>query len=277
VPISGFVQPAIYENVRKSHTILFVLGGILANAALFGLLLILDRVLPLTTSAQFALIYPVAGAQVWVGFWSLVPARHAVDGAAVGSDGLQLIQILCGTHGSDAVRFYRRRLQRYGATAVGQISASAPLIMEQLARTERWTNPWARNDFLNALQGALATGALGRAEEMLVLDALVTTGLVTGDPEFRPHLDGWTRRAAEVGRDVATLKGGGGAVLVELGHHEAGKALLAQLAAADGIRASDAALVDIFLARAERALGDAAAAQRHADAARQAVERDATL
>src|SRR5262249_6146770 len=81
VPISGFVQPAIYENVRKSHTILFVLGGVLANAALFGLLVILDRVLPLSTSAQFALIYPVAGAQVWVGFWSLVPARHAVDGA----------------------------------------------------------------------------------------------------------------------------------------------------------------------------------------------------
>jgi hypothetical protein len=78
----------------------------------------------------------------------------------------------------------------------------------------------------------LAVGELQPAEEMLVLDRLITVGLGLGDPEFRLHFDQWSARVRELGPEVTTLKGSCGAALVELGQVEAGKALLEEVAAA---------------------------------------------
>jgi predicted Zn-dependent protease len=98
-------------------------------------------------------------------------------------------------------------------------------------------------------------GGLMREEELLVLDALITDAVLQGDPQMRMRLEEWSRRAVEMGPDIATLRGSRGAALVELGRAAEGKALLELLLAADPT-SFDALLSHVFLARAEGALGN---------------------
>ena len=79
---------------------------------------------------------------------------------------------------------------------------------------------------------------------------------------LRPDLDLWSQRALRLGPKVKTLIASRGAVLIELGRHREGKALLETVAFADGVSLADSLLNRIFLARAEHALGNAAAAGR---------------
>jgi hypothetical protein len=101
---------------------------------------------------------------------------------------------------------------------------------------------------------------LGREEKMFVLDALVSDGLISGDPAVHPRLDEWSLQALALGPELPTLLGSREAVFVELGRYEEGKALLAPLVAANQVRPVDSFMSQAFLARAERALGNKAAA-----------------
>ena len=80
------------------------------------------------------------------------------------------------------------------------------------------------------------------------------------DPVLRPELDEWSRRALELGPQVRTLLGSRGAALVEAGRHQEGKAMLETLVFAKDATPFDRLMSRIFLARAEHALGDSAAA-----------------
>src|SRR5262249_49850819 len=153
-------------------------------------------------------------------------------------------------------------------------SDAMPLIVPHVARQEKYTNEFARRDVLTGLQAQLDSGALTAPEEMLTLDCLLTTGLITGDPAFRRHLAAWATRVAALGPDIPTLAGSRGAVLIELGDFAAGKALLDSAPMTD---THDRAITTAFLARAEAGLGDPAAARRHADALRQAFDVDPAL
>lgn len=93
-------------------------------------------------------------------------------------------------------------------------------------------------------------------EEMLVLDMLVTDGLVEGDPELRPHLDEWSSRAISLGPTISTLVGSRGAVLAQLGRYAEAKTLLDRAASAPDPSATDRFLNSLFLARAEHGLGN---------------------
>ena len=62
-----------------------------------------------------------------------------------------------------------------------------------------------------------------------------------------------------LGPDIATL--GGGRMLVELQAYEEGKALLVPLVGAQLGKSFDAFMVSVFLAHAEHALGNIAAAR----------------
>jgi predicted Zn-dependent protease len=114
----------------------------------------------------------------------------------------------------------------------------------------------------------LAGGDLTPEEEMHTLDCLVTGGLLVAhgaivmDPVLRPELDLWSQRALRLGPKVKTLIASRGAVLIELGRYHEGKALLETVAFAEGAPLTDSLLNRIFLARAEHALGNAAAARR---------------
>jgi hypothetical protein len=107
-----------------------------------------------------------------------------------------------------------------------------------------------------------------RPVQISAAGSLVTDGLISGDPAIRDHLDEWSLHALSLGPESPTLLGSRGAVLVELGRYEAGKALLEPLVAADQGESFDSLMSQAFLARAERALGDREAARRLANAAR---------
>ena len=108
-------------------------------------------------------------------------------------------------------------------------------------------------------------------EEMLVLDKLVTDGLLFADPALHTELDQWSLRALQLGPEIRTLVGSRGAVLVETGRYEEGKALLETVAFADDAAPFDALISRIFLARAEHALGNGVAAARLMTQVRSAI------
>jgi len=111
---------------------------------------------------------------------------------------------------------------------------------------------------------------LPRELEVLALDALVTDTLISGDQDFHPHLDAWSRRALELVPEALTLRGSRGACLVECGRLDQGKAMLAPLVNAPV--PFDRLLGSVFLALAECRLGNRADAQRHLGDAREIVQ-----
>ena len=271
LPFSGFVAPASYDDLHKPSHIAFLLGGVCGNVALIVVLWLLDHsgltaALPPYIRGAFG---PIIIFQLYLIAGNLIPYRVRVNGTLIGTDGLQLIELLRGRHSADAYRDYVGRLARYCAGRSPLTTEAWPVILRQVTRTQAWSNEFARHDVLPILQRELATGALSPEEEMLALDALITTGLVSGAPEFRPHLDAWSARAIALGPQIATLRGSRGAVLVELGQARAGKAFLESAAPSGSI---DQAMTHIFLARAERALGDVATAEHHLANARRVID-----
>jgi len=123
----------------------------------------------------------------------------------------------------------------------------------------------------------LASGELSPREEILVLDLLVTRGLIFGDSTLHSRLDEWSLRALDLGPDIETLIGSRGAVLVELGQCKAGKRLLQRAATRGRLEAHDMIMNDVFLARAEHALGNAARGRYLIKSVRRAIRAQAVL
>jgi len=133
-------------------------------------------------------------------------------------------------------------------------------ICDQLGRLERHTDPSVRRDVWEALRHELGRRDLPADEEMLVLDSLITDALLYADPALGREREAWSLRAVQLGPRVSTLIGSRGAALVEAGRYEEGKAMLEPLVFAKDTVAFDGLISRIFLARAEHALGDEAAA-----------------
>jgi hypothetical protein len=169
---------------------------------------------------------------------NLFPYRTSVDGAPAFSDGLQLLRLLLGW--------------------VTKLPVTSPAWFD---RAERWTDEAVRRDIWQAWRRKLTQGDLLPAEETLVLDFLVTEGLIFADPVLRPELDAWSLRALQLEPQAMTLVGSRGAVLVEIGRYQEGKSLLETVLSADGTALFDLFMSRIFLARAEHALGNVAAAR----------------
>jgi hypothetical protein len=263
LPVGGFVSIVPYQNIRKPWIVLYLLGGPLGNCALIGLVAWIDHVSPTLPQYFRDGFGPVVFVSVMYFVVNLLPIRVMANGHRVASDGLQIIQLLRGRHAVDHYRAYVELLRRYGGGTAPQPTAAWNRVALKLYREEVWANEFARGEALGAAQRELVAGELQPAEEMLVLDRLITVGLVLDDPEFRSHFDQWSARARELGPEIMTLKGSRGAALVELGQVEAGKALLEEVEAAVDASQFDVAMTKIFLSRAEHALGNRAAAQRH--------------
>jgi hypothetical protein len=151
-------------------------------------------------------------------------------GSLVVGIGVTVLTILLGSllAGWQLKRFYAAQIDHYRGQTSGQwhSSVASQRIAMQLGRTDGWTDDVARREIQNALVAELAGGQLLPEEEMLVLDSLLTFALVSGDAELRPYLDAWSRRAQELGPEVKAVAATRGGVLIELGHYEAGMALL---------------------------------------------------
>jgi Peptidase family M50 len=272
MPLSGFVSLRLVTGLRKGPQLLFLLGGILGNVALICLIAFLDVVGAVQKLPQLIRdgLGPLVFAQLFLIVVNLIPFRVKINGTRIASDGLQVLRLLRSSR--TTASGYLAALDRYGDARLLRPSQAVSRIAQQLARSERWIDENIRRDVQEALLDELAQSGLTRAEEMLVLDALVTDGLLYGDPELRPRLDEWSLRALQLGPEVKTLLGSRGAVLVELGRYEDGKALLEKAAASHRSDSFGSVMIAIFLARAEHALGDAVVARRLITTARMEVE-----
>jgi hypothetical protein len=261
LPIAGFVVPGSGSPVPRHRMLLFILGGVLGNAAVISLAAELSALHPASDlpAGLHDGLTAVIWAQVFVIIVNLIPL-HSI-GERLPSDGQQLLEFLRGTSGDIG---YMTLLRRYSEGRAPQLSEATLRLLPLIAANERWTDAEVRHSIHCAILSELERGELSREEELLMLDCLVTDVLMFGDqaPDstFRPRLDEWSRRAFELGSDVDTIRACRGGVLVELGHYADGKALLVSVG--DDIDFIDSLMRDIVLARAERALGNNHAARQ---------------
>jgi Peptidase family M50 len=256
--------------IRKYRWALVLIGGVFGNILVLGLPEIVSAIIPPGEIRDLAFGGFVAS-RVFIIFANLLPLRISVEGVRVASDGLALLSLLLLPRAglTESGTFYAATLAPYcGGREPRVTAAPASLrICYQISRADRSINEDVRREVTTALLGELERGSLMREEELLVLDLLITDALLHGDPQLRPRLDEWSQRALEMAPEIATLRGSRGAALVELGRPAEGKALLESVLAAEPT-SFDALLSHIFLARAEHALGNLAAARHIAARAR---------
>lgn len=237
LPTGGLVMPAAFGEIRRFWLALFAVGGVLGNVAVIAVVAWLDVARAAPTILQ-NIGGPLVLTQILMIVASLIPYRTIVDGELAYSDGLQLLRVLSGSFTSPPV-----------------------LLLARLHGAERWTNEAVRHKVWEALRRELARGELRPVEETLALDFLVTDGLIFADPVLHPELDAWSLRALQIEPESITLIGSRGAVLVEIGHYQEGKSLLETVVFAKEAAPFDVFISRIFLARAEHALGNVAAAR----------------
>ena len=274
-PVFGRVVPYPVVSYRWYWWALFIFGGVLGNVAVICLLAGLDAV-GAAPRAAGDVLGPIVFAQVFIVVVNLAPVSVKVGATRFPTDGLRLLRLLWQPQ-DDGVQ-----LRAHFATVLGKYGrgnlqltmspASSRVLSHHLSLHDLTVDGDARRDTREALVRELDGRELMREERIYVLDLLVTDGLISGDPAVRPRLDEWSRQALALGPELPTVLGSRGAVLVELGRYEEGKALLAFLAAAKDANPFDALMIHAFLARAERALGDEAAARQFAEVARTTAE-----
>jgi hypothetical protein len=274
LPWAGFVAPYPLVNYRWHWRALFVLGGVLGNAAVICLLAALEAIRGVPPGAR-DILGAIGFAQVLIIVVAIVPRCPAVRGTRIPTDGMRLLQLLWRPRDEAAQTraAYATQLSPYsrGNTEL-TISPASSRVFCDVGWYYLSGDRDARHDLREALLHEVEGGNLAPKEKMFVLDALITDGLVSCDLTVRPYLDEWSRRALALGPELPTLLGSRGAVLVELGRYEEGKALLAPHAAASQAGSLDAFMNRAFLALAERGLGNAAAAQEWANGARTAAQ-----
>lgn len=274
LPLSGFVAPYPAFGYRRFPSALFTLGGILGNVALIGFVLALG-IAGIVPQRAAPAVGAIVVTQLFLIVFSVIPMRFA--GQA--NDGLSFVRLLRWRGGDVALldSLYATMLGRYGAAGEMQLarSAASSRVIYHLTRPDRWTSPVGQRDAREALLRELDRGPLRREEELLVLDALATDGLIFGEAPER--LEQWSARAFELAPEVRTLRGTRGAILVELGRYEEGKKMLEPLATAQDEDVFDALMNRAYLARAERGLGNAEAVRHWAVAARQTTDSLAQL
>jgi hypothetical protein len=250
VPYGSLVIGAESTNKPRCWFVaLYFLGGILGNVAVIGGVVWLSVIgaTPSPPDPEMPLILTPVGilvaAQVFYIVISLLaPIAYAAQ---------------------PRLKPYREGTTRL---PIGSGSLAFVRIAGQLARRDRLTNQNRRRKTWRAVRRELARGDLTPEEEMYALDSLVTDGLLVADgaivtdPVLRPELDLWSQRALQLGPKVKTLIASRGAVLIELGRYQEGKALLEIVAFTGGAALTDSLLNRIFLARAEHALDNSAAA-----------------
>jgi len=172
-------------------------------------------------------------------------------------------------------------LGRYSGDRAPVLSPATPRIMFYIGRLEPGVDTEIRRAVHEALMSELTRNELSHdlsdEEEMLVLDCLVTEALIYGDERLRSRLDEWSLRAFQLGPQVKPILGTRGGALVELGRPLEGKALLKTEVVANDADPFGAIMRDIFLARAEYALGEAETARRLIASVRRAAAAWAAL
>jgi hypothetical protein len=93
VPWSGFVWCYPRPVIRRVSMLFFVLGGVLGNAALIGLVAAVDAAVVVPGRDYLG---PIVLAQCCLIVMNLAPSWTTADGIRIGSDGLQLLLLVAG-------------------------------------------------------------------------------------------------------------------------------------------------------------------------------------
>jgi len=278
LPLLGLVNPYPSATIRRARLAVMLLGGVLANAAAIALIAVITKGVAVTAAAGES-IGAIVLVQAWMIVANLLPFTVKVKDGRVGTDGLQVLQLVQAKSGAPTAigTAYAQMIATYAHGGVSPpFTPASPRLMYQLFRMDRWSNPAAAREFVEALLRELGRGILLAAEEAVVIDTLVTHALVCGDASLRPRLDALTQRALRlVPHD--TLSGSRGAALVEIGRYAEGKAVLEALIARSGLAPFDIFMTEVHLARAEHGLGNREAGSRWAVAARRSAEACNTL
>jgi dienelactone hydrolase len=242
---------------KRSAVVLYLLGGVLGNILVIGVIIWLHRagVVPsiLHNDIGTPLLAPQAGI--------LIFAQLMMIGVSVAEPFVYAR--------SRQIKPYREGTTR---PPLSTRSWAFVRVLYRVVLHGRLNNQDSRRKAWAAVQRELARGDLTPEEEMYALDWVITDWLMTdrlaaagpnfADPSLRPKPDEWSDRAVRLGPKIKTLVASRAAVLVELGRHREGKALLQNLVSIKGAPLLDALLNRIYLARAEHALGNATAARR---------------
>ena len=236
---------------KQSAVALHLLSGVLGNILVIGLIVWLHLVGAVPTILRNDIGMPLIIPQVGI----LILAQLVCIASSVAEP-----FVYAGSH---KIKTYREGTTR---PPISTRSLGIVRILYHVARHQRLNDRGSHRKAWAALQRELARGDLTPEEEMFALDWLITDGLTPtptfADPLLRRKLDEWSEQALRLGPKVKTLIGSRGSVLVELGRYQEGKALLRTVVFAKGAPLMDSLLTRIFLARAEHALGNAAAARR---------------
>lgn len=263
LPVSGFILPYPYLRAERGPMLAMLAGGCLANLTVAALIVGAKRA-GIVPDGWSAALHAVLAFQLIDGVANLIPFRSGTGG--MDSDGLHIwrwMQKDALAAPNQATESYRRALHHYAVDAGDRPfvpTAASARVYNHLA-----TRLPDGQDGSAELQLELDGGQLSTAETLLVLDTLITRALMTREPNLVRHLDAWSARALALAPDLRTIQGSRGAALVELGRIEEGRAMLAAIAAAS--TGFDAFMTKLFLANAELARGDLAAARRWAEAA----------
>jgi hypothetical protein len=261
-PFAGYVRPYPILADRRLSEAFVTIGGVLGNVFLIYIICNLG----FAAAADSPTVRDALGAIVATQILFIMGSLFPIKQWGIYNDGWRLLQLI---HRPSITRdkfleAYKQWIGRYrgGLDPKFEPTSASSRMMYQLFRLDRWTNEEAGRDSRDAMMREIARGNLRPEEEATVLDSLLTYGLVSGDTKLRPHLEEWSVRALNLAPKLPTLVATRGSVLVELGHHEAGKSLLLPLlleveqraASADG--QFDALMIKLFLARSEYALGN---------------------
>lgn len=255
--LSGLVSPYPVLEWKASAELLFVLGGVFANVALFAIVLALPRT-PATPDWAIDAVWGIAWAQIGMVLSNLTPRtlHHGLQ-----SDGALILALVSKgrpafRNAADGLR-YRAGLKAYARARedIRRFSKASARIVYNLGRYRSETaSEDDRLDACEALLRHLGRGGLRRTEEVMILDALVTKQVVDGAGPLHARLNALSLRAMDLAPDLATVRGTRGAALVEIGRFGEGRAMLAPLL--EGPPSFDTILATLFCARAADGLGE---------------------
>jgi hypothetical protein len=263
LPLNGRVEVYPLANLRMFRWAFFLIGGVLGNLAVICIFYGLHG--SSAARKMDEILGPIMFMQVLMVIGNIIP----LAGRFGANDGMRLLRLLQGRDPGLAFqenlgKIYSGFLSSYGKgnAQFTMTTASSRLVYHVIRfHADKEVREEAREGLLRELD----RGDLSREEQMCALDILVTDGLASGDVSGRPHLDAWSQQALALGPDLPTLQSSRGAVLIDLGRYEEGKALLTPMAA---VEQPESFISRMFLALAEHRLGNETVAQRYADAAR---------
>ena len=274
LPLRGVTFTYPVAVVQRWRHAFFFLGGVLANLLVLVLAAAVDISGFLHGDVgpfRFAIMYVQA---VYI-VANLVPNRFRLPSSerVIGSDGLQLIGLFRGTRNEPTptgILHAKMVLTYTNGSAAPDFTTASSRIMYHVCRLDRWTDPQAALDFMEALLRELARGGLPAPEETLVIESLITHAPIFGSTLLRPRLDELSLRAENLA-PVSTVSASRGSALVELGRFRESKAILEALAAHGRFSPFETFMTEVHLARAEAGLDNQEAAHRWAAAARRSA------